>query len=358
MKQRIKRLREELSCKGCDAFLVTRPENRMYLSGFSGTAGALVITMSRADLLTDFRYLEQAKRESGEHYQVLPAGGLLEDSLDCYFKEEGISSLGCEGDYLTYREFTALKCKLERINLKPLYGFVENLREIKDAAEIGIIRSAINIAEEAWRSFVSRLKPGQKERDAALDLEFEIRRRGAEGAAFNFIVASGPRGSLPHGVASERLMEEGDLVTVDFGCKYRGYHCDITRTVVLKRKKEDRQDEIYAIVLKALEAGISAVKEGVKAREVDAAARSVIESYGYGENFGHSTGHGVGLSVHEAPKLSAGDDTILKAGMVVTVEPGIYLPEWGGVRIEDMVLVEKGRGRLLTTVDRDKLMAV
>lgn len=356
MHNRIERLRELFNGAGVEAVYITNPENRFYLSGFSGTAGALFISRDKKYLLTDFRYTEQAGRECPE-FKIIQVKGAYPEALQEIVAENGIPVLGCEGDHLTYNQYTALRDKLAGTELEPVSGLVEGLRLCKDEIEIKCIIEAVRLADESFDRILPAIKPGVAERDVALQLEYFMRSMGAEEAAFKIIVASGPRSALPHGVASARIIREGDLVTLDFGAVYRGYHSDITRTVVLGRP-EDKQREIYSIVLEAQMRAIAAVRAGVPASAVDRAAREFIEQMGYGAYFGHGTGHGVGLNIHENPRLSSKDDTVLKAGMVVTVEPGIYLPGWGGVRIEDTVLVEEGGCRVLTQSPKENLMVL
>lgn len=341
---------------GVDAFYITSPENRLYLSGFSGTAGVLLIDRETACLLTDFRYTEQALREC-PGLKIIEVKDSYLESLSEVAAENGINVMGFEGDHLTHNQFVAMKDKLSGLNLKPTGGLVEQLRLCKDEAEIKYITEAVRLTDEAFAEVLPAVRPGVSEREISLRLEYIMRNRGADGAAFKFIVASGPRSALPHGVASKRIIREGDLVTIDFGAVYRGYHSDMTRTMVVGRAGWMHK-EIYNLVLEAQVKAASAVRAGVKASEIDAAARKVIESRGYGKYFGHSTGHGLGLNIHESPRLSSKDPTILEAGMVVTVEPGIYLPDWGGVRIEDTLLVEDGGSRVLTKSPKEELMVL
>lgn len=353
MQDRIELLQARLSQENVDAFLVMRPENRFYLSGFTGSAGALVITPREVYFLADFRYVEQARSQC-RHCQVVMFKDSLHEILAENLPRWGVARLGCEGDFLSYKQFATLQEKLEGIVVTPLSGLVEEQRQVKDAGEIEILAQAAALADRAFEHITGYLKPGITEREVALELEFFLRRLGAEKIGFETIIASGPRGALPHGVASDRVIQNGDLITMDFGCAYRGYHSDITRTVVLGLPNP-RQEEIYRLVLKAQQAGLAAARAGVKACDVDRAAREIISAAGYGENFGHSTGHGVGLAVHEEPSVSGKNETVLQPGMVITVEPGIYIPGWGGVRIEDMAVVEEGGCRLLTRAPKDPL---
>lgn len=350
MKERIEKLRERFAGAGVEALYITNPENRFYLSGFTGTAGSLLLGLNNSYLFTDFRYTGQAARECPD-YQVIETSGESSEVLREYLTGEGISLLGLEGDYLTYNQFQTLKEKLGGVELKTVDGLVEELRARKDKDETAFIEEAVRLADEAFKEVLPLIRPGVPEREVALQLEYFMRRLGAEGAAFKTIVASGYRSALPHGVASSRIMAPGDFVTLDFGAVYNGYHSDITRTVVLGRP-EKKQEEIYQLVLEAQMSAIESLRAGIKASDVDGAARRIIEQAGYGKQFGHGTGHGVGLSIHEKPRLSAKDQSLLEEGMVVTIEPGIYLPGWGGVRIEDTVLVLNGGCRVLTRTSK------
>jgi Xaa-Pro aminopeptidase len=356
LKERIEKLRERFAGAGVEALYITNPENRFYLSGFTGTAGSLLLGLNNSYLFTDFRYTGQAARECPD-YQVIETSGESSEVLREYLTGEGITLLGLEGDYLTYNQFQTLKEKLGGVEIKTVDGLVEELRARKDKGELALIEEAVRLADEAFQEVLPLIRPGVSEREVALQLEYSMRRMGAEGAAFKTIVASGYRSALPHGVASARIMAPGDLVTLDFGAVYSGYHSDITRTVVLGRP-DKKQEEIYQLVLEAQMSAIESLRAGVKALDVDGAARRIIEQAGYGNQFGHSTGHGVGLSIHEKPRLSAKDQSILEEGMVVTIEPGVYLPGWGGVRIEDTVLVLDGGCRVLTRTPKEKLMFI
>lgn len=247
MKERIEKLRERFAGAGVEALYITNPENRFYLSGFTGTAGSLLLGLNNSYLFTDFRYTGQAARECPD-YQVIETSGESSEVLREYLTGEGISLLGLEGDYLTYNQFQTLKEKLGGVELKTVDGLVEELRARKDKDETAFIEEAVRLADEAFKEVLPLIRPGVPEREVALQLEYFMRRLGAEGAAFKTIVASGYRSALPHGVASSRIMAPGDFVTLDFGAVYNGYHSDITRTVVLGRP-EKKQEEIYQLVL-------------------------------------------------------------------------------------------------------------
>lgn len=356
MQQRVARIKKILTQEKVDAFLITGPENRFYLTGFTGSSGWVVITENEAYLITDFRYDQQAKAQS-PHCRIIIATETLKDSLKDLAAETGIGRLGCEGDNLTYNEFSAIQDTLPESELKPLTGVVEALRTVKEDFEIDKIAEAVRLADEALAYVLPRIGDGVKERDVALELEYYMRKEGAEEVSFPLIVASGHRAAMPHGVASEKVIKTGELVIMDFGATLEGYNSDITRTVVIGQP-DKKMEEIYSIVLEAQLAGISTLRAGIPASDVDKAVRKVIREHGYGEYFGHSTGHGLGLQIHEAPRVSSKNDAELEAGMVITVEPGIYLPGWGGIRIEDTVVVEEGGCRVLTASPKERLIVL
>ncbi|MDD4766910.1 MAG: Xaa-Pro peptidase family protein [Desulfotomaculaceae bacterium] len=356
MPEKISRLRQLFGPAGIDAFYITNPENRYYLSGFTGSTGALLVTREQSYMLTDFRYTAQAAMES-PGYQVIEVSGTYAAVLFRLLKENCLFRLGLEGDHQTCNQYFNLSKVRAGVEIKPLSDQVEQLRMLKDESEIGLIEKAVSIADLSFAQILPLIKPGVTEQEIALQLEYTMRRMGADGPAFKIIVASGVRSALPHGVASAKTIAVGDLVTFDFGAVYQGYHSDITRTVVINSSNL-RQKEIYKIVLEAQMNAIAAVKAGVCASDVDWAARSIIEKKGYGECFGHSTGHGLGLGIHENPSLAAKNDTILEPGMVVTIEPGIYIRNWGGVRIEDTVVVEDNGCRILTKTPKEKLLVL
>lgn len=344
-----------------EAFFVSDPFNRRYLSGFTGSAGYLLITASHAWLLTDFRY-EEAARQEAPDFEIVRYGtggaqnsegsGGLYEALLSLLQAEGIRRLAFESASMSFAQHRQMTASLPGVELVPCEGVVEGLRRIKDEGEISLIREAVSVAEAAYNAVLPLIRPGVSEKAVALELEFLMRKSGAEAAAFDFIVASGERSSLPHGSPTDRRMQEGDFVTIDFGARVGGYNSDMTRTVVIRRADE-RQRQVYETVLAAQEAAIQAVKPGVTGAEIDRVARTIIERAGFGENFGHSTGHGVGLAVHEGPRLSpAGKEEMLEPGMVVTIEPGIYIPGWGGVRIEDTVLVTANGCEVLCRTDK------
>lgn len=344
MQARIQKLRAKMIAVGADGVFVTKPENMQYFSGFSGGEGALVITEEEAILITDFRYTEQAQQETEDFVIVKQERALTAEIVDVLKK--CVSKVLVEQNYMQLETYLALTSALEGIEWIPTE--LDSLRTIKDENEIELIRKAVSISDQAFTEVISIIKAGMTEMEVAAELEYQMRKLGSERPAFPTIVASGVRGSLPHGTASNKVIQKGEFVTMDFGAVYQGYHSDITRTVCVGRASQ-KQKELYHIVLDAQLSGLAAVCAGKKNNAVDMAARYVITQNGYAENFGHGLGHGVGLEIHEWPRLSPkAEPMVLESGMVVTVEPGIYIPEWGGIRIEDTVVVTSNGCNKLT----------
>src|SRR5690606_34058484 len=297
-------------------------------------------------LVTDFRYVNQV-RQQAPHYDVYRHDGDIFQANADLCRQRVFKSLEFEQDHLTYGEVVKLRKSMGNQETVPVSQVVEPLRAGKDKEEQDVIRGAAAIAGRAFERIREELRPGRSEREIALSLEIMLREMGADSSSFDMLVASGPRSAFPHGVASDRVMEKGDLVTLDFGAYYRGYCSDITRTVALG-SPNDKQREIYEVVRAAQQAAVDAIRPGLAGREVDRVARDRITAHGYAEYFGHGTGHGLGLELYEAPRLSPRGEDILERGMVVTVEPGIYLPDFGGVRIEDDVIVTENGCEVLT----------
>lgn len=335
MQDRLARLRAKMTADGADGVLVTKPENMHYFSGFTGGEGAVIITEQESLLITDSRYTEQAEQEAFG-FKIVRQERVLTEEISAILSRNAKHIL-IEQNHLPLEAYLALKSADTGIEWLPTE--LDSLRNIKDDREIELIRKAVAISDQAFDHVISIIKAGMTEKEVAAELEYQMRKLGSERPAFQTIVASGVRGSLPHGIASDKVIQEGELVTMDFGAVYKGYHSDITRTVCVG-KASQKQKELYHIVLDAQLSGVAAVQEDRKNNAVDAAARYVIIQNGYGEYFGHGLGHGVGLEIHEWPRLSPkAEPMTLASGMIVTVEPGIYLPDWGGIRIEDTVLV-------------------
>ncbi|HET9002274.1 MAG TPA: aminopeptidase P family protein [bacterium] len=344
------RARELLASSDVGALLILKNENRRYVTGFTGSAGLALITPDEIFLGVDFRYEEQAADEAPE-CTVVRGGRDPLGALAAAVRGRTSRSIGFESEFVPYAQVERLREKFAPAELVPL-GTVDRMRWVKDAAEVAAIARAVDIADAAYVHMLDVLRPGLSEGNAALELEIFMRRAGADRLAFETVLASGPRSALPHGRASERIMGAGELVTLDFGAISQGYCSDITRTVALGTA-DPRQRHIYDVVLDAQLQALAMMRAGVLCRDVDARARAVIAAAGFGEAFGHSLGHGVGLEVHEGPRLSPTEDAALEPGMILTVEPGIYLPGWGGVRIEDLVVVTQDGCRILTHAPKD-----
>lgn len=343
-------LQQSLSTLGLDGFLIAKAVNYRYLTGFSGTESYFLITPENAFLLTDSRNTEQAKAEAPD-FQVLEFRKLTE-LLGELRERYQLSRIGLEKEIITIDVHEKLQGQVPGVEFVPVADPVADYRRVKSTRELAKIRRAAGITDQAFLHILDYLRPGLSERDVALELEFYMRYQGAERIAFDFIVASGVRGAMPHGTASDKLLKSGEMVTMDIGCVYQGYNSDLTRTVFLGQPTE-RQLEIYNVVHNAQVEALAALKPGACCSEIDAIARGVIEKAGYGQYFGHGLGHGVGLEIHEGPRLSPQDDSILEAGMVVTVEPGIYIPDWGGVRIEDLVMLTPTGCEIISSSPKD-----
>ncbi len=342
--ERIEKLRALMEKKNLDAFIVTSAQNRRYISGFTGSAGLLIITKSKQLFITDFRYIEQATEQAPDFEIIEHKQSIIQEAAAQLLKE-GAQQAGFEHEDVTFALYQQFQNAVHA-DLIPSSGLIEELRLIKSEAELAIMKTAAEIADAAYTHILTFVKPGMKEIEVSNELEFFMRKQGATQSSFDTIVASGYRSALPHGVASDKEIQKGELVTLDYGALYNGYCSDITRTFAVG-EISDKLREIYDIVLEANLRGVAGVKPGITGKEADALTRDYISEKGYGQYFGHSTGHGLGMDVHESPALSFRSDTVLKPGMVVTVEPGTYIPEVGGCRIEDdLVLTADGSERL------------
>lgn len=341
-------IRAHFTDLGVEACIFYKPENRFYVSGFTGSTGYALILKDKAYFITDFRYISQVKEECPE-FEIIEISTSM--SLGQVLMELGIDNLGFEDDYMTVEALESLKEDFSG-KLTPMKRFIEKIRQIKREDEIDLMRKAQAIADDSFSYMLTYIKPGMSEREVYLELVNQLTSRGAQGESFTAIVASGARGALPHGHASDKIIEVGDLLTLDFGCVYKGYCSDMTRTISIGKASE-KQKEIYEIVLKAQKEALKAIKPGVICSDIDKIARDIITEAGYGENFGHGLGHSIGLEVHENPRFNQIDNTPLKAGMVMTDEPGIYIPGFGGVRIEDLVYVTEDSHEVLSKSDKE-----
>ncbi|MBC2851206.1 aminopeptidase P family protein [Cetobacterium sp. 8H] len=347
---KLERLMKE---QGMDAILITNMLNIRYFTGFTGTTGTALAIGDKRYFITDFRYVSQGKNEVEKNgFELVCENISTLKKVGELLKENKVKKLGIENQSVTLDQFDLFKNNFENIEYLNLNDLFTKEREIKNEFEIKTIEESIKIAEKALEITIPKIKIGVKERDIAAELEYQMRKLGASKPSFDIIVASNERSALPHGVASEKLIEEGFL-TIDYGCFYNGYASDITRTFYMGETPEDKHLEIYEIVKTANEMAIKAVKPGVSTSELDAIARNYITEKGYGEYFGHGLGHGIGLQIHEYPGVSfKAENKILKEGMVITIEPGIYISNFGGVRIEDDVLVTKDSYKVLTNLNK------
>ena len=351
MNNRLERLRTKLEEKGLDAILISSAENRQYISGFTGSAGYLVASGDNAVLATDFRYTEQAGLQAPE-FEVRRSGGDWSWLVDL-LKEGGVKKIGFESHQMTVAGYGHIATALgglpsaDRPTLVATTGIVEGLRTIKDQEELVLMQKAIDTADAAMEAVSPTIRPGETEREVAWRLEKAMRELGADSLSFDTIVAAGPNGAMPHHRPSDRAVSDGEPIVIDMGAKVGGYCSDITRTFCVGTPDETFR-KIYDIVLGSQLTAIATVRAGMSGGEADDLSRVVIAEAGYGENFGHSLGHGLGLVVHEYPRVSPKSEDALEEGTVFTVEPGIYLSGWGGVRIEDVVLLEKDGARVLS----------
>src|SRR5699024_7083304 len=352
---RIDRLRLAMKKIEVDSFLITSGFNLRYFTNFTGTPGdaVAIVTMDAAYFITDFRYLEQVAQQV-HGFEVVEGRNYLQTAVDVIDKIQ-VNALAFEEEYVSLAEYSIMEDEITDSGRVHISGILETLREIKDEDELAKIKKACKIADQGFDHMLEVIKAGMTEIEVANQLDFYMRSLGASGVSFETIVASGKRSSMPHGVASSKVIEKGDLVTLDFGCYYEGYTSDITRTIAVG-DPGDKMKEIYQIVLAANLKVIEAASAGLTGIELDAVARDYIAACGYGEAFGHSTGHGIGLDIHEGPNISVRADKVLVAGNVITDEPGIYLTDIGGVRIEDDLLIQKAGNELLTHAPKELII--
>ncbi len=349
---RMGNLQKKLLDHNMPALLVLEPVNYYYLTGFTGSSGFLVVTPSKAILLTDFRYEEQAQNQVHKDVIVQKHDFPMYKTLQLTLDKLEICDLFFEKHYLTYEGYEYYRENLEGINLLPSYDLVAEMRTIKEESEIEALKKAVKIADEAFIHIINYITADVTEKELALELEYFMKRKGAEKLPFDIIIASGERSALPHGVASNKKLKKGDFVKMDFGACAQGYCSDMTRTVVLG-SADRKQKQVYELVLKSQLNALRNITAGIPAWKADSYAREIIKSENLGPNFGHGLGHGVGMKVHELPRLSPRHDQILKAGMTTTIEPGVYIPGWGGVRIEDIVVIHDNGVEVLTQSTKD-----
>ncbi len=351
-KSRRDKLRSQLIKQQADAILVSYSTNVSYLSGFMGEDSFLLVRRDGDVLVSDSRFLEQLKEECPDlDIHIRTVAQMQADGIAEVIRKAKVLRVLVEASNMTMAQHEALSSRLPAVELRPSTGLVEDLREIKDKEEVAAIRRAIEVAERGMNAIRASIQPQQTELEIAADLEHWIRKFGGSGCCFKPILAVGPRSALPHAPPTRKRIEEQEFVLMDWGARVGQYVSDLTRVWVTARIPP-KLERVYGIVAAAQQKGIEAIRPGVLARDVDAAARSVIERAGFGKFFGHGLGHGIGMDVHEAPRLAPTQAKPLKAGMVVTIEPGIYVPGWGGVRIEDDVLVTRDGHQVLSSIEK------
>ena len=348
---RIEEARGKLDELGLDGIIFTNLINIRYLCGYTGSNGILLVTGKHAVFFTDFRYKSQAPAEVKGAEVVVPDNSELLSAMAERRELDRMETVGFE-ENISYSHLQKMKAKLpEGLTWEPVEDFMGELRASKEEWEIEKIQVAIACAERALLESLPELRPGIVEREFAAELEYRMRKGGAEKPAFDTIVVSGPRSALVHGIAGDRKIQSGDFVTIDYGARVDGYSSDITRTFIMGEPSK-KQREIYELVYNAQAAAIEAARPGIPQKELDAVARDMISEAGYGDYFGHGLGHGLGLLVHDTPRVSRKSDQPLPEKAVITIEPGVYLPDFGGVRIEDDILLEEGGCRVLTSLPR------
>ena len=338
-----------------EAILISSPENRRYFTGFPSSDGFLIVTGDDAVLFTDSRYIEAAQKTALCRASLVTKAS---KEIKFYFENKGITKILTERERLTVETADFLKKAFRPCRVVPskiLEKKINELRTVKSPEEVDCIKKAQAIAEEAFSHILTFIKPGVTEKSIALELDFYMLSHGAEALSFETIAVTGKKTSMPHGVPDNTVVKQGDFVTMDFGAVYKGYHSDMTRTVAVGSVSPE-QKKIYEIVLAAQKSALEILKKGVPCKTADAAARNIIKEKGYGEYFGHGTGHGVGIEIHEMPNLSPASEAVLESGNIVTVEPGIYIPDKFGVRIEDMALITDEGYQNLTCAPKELIV--
>jgi Xaa-Pro aminopeptidase len=352
---RLAAVRSVLDDRGWGGFLVSQPENRRYLSGFTGDAGWLLVTAGSALLLTDFRYIEQATHQAPD-FEVVRVTGGLPAMLASLFTDLRVDAVAFESGHVTVSEFQRWKSSMGSIEWLPAESVVESLRQVKSPPELDAIRRAVRLGDEALAHVLADLRTSMTERDVAWQLEAYMRTHGAEAVSFDVIVGSGPNGAMPHATTSDRRLQTGEPIVIDMGATVDGYHSDLTRTVCLGRPNA-RWVELHDLVLHAQVATEQALRPGLTGQQADHIARAIIEDAGLGDMFGHGLGHGVGLAIHEGPRLGQTSTDVLAPGMVITVEPGVYLPGQGGIRIEDVGVITDDGFQVMSEASKDWILA-
>lgn len=348
---KLEKIREKLHKLKIDAILVTHLPNIRYLTGFTGSSAICVITKNNAFFITDFRYKEQSKQQVRGFKKFIATEKTLLDLIQEKHIFDNVEKIGIESQHIPFSFVLELKKNFKDKKFIPTKNLIEEISAVKTQDEIEKIKSAIKISEKVFEEILNIIKPGVSEFDIASEITYLHRKFGAEKDAFDIIVASGWRSALPHGVATNKKIKKGELVLIDFGCVYDGYHSDITRTISIGKAKPEAR-KIYQIVLDAQTKAIEKIRSGLEAKEIDLAARNHIKQKGYGKFFGHSLGHGIGIEIHTLPRIAPKSNYILQDGNVFTIEPGIYIPGFGGIRIEDDIFINSN-ALILTSLPRN-----
>lgn len=350
--RRINRVLQVLKKMDVDAIIIRGMDNIFYLTGFRGSEGSLLVTRGDVLLLTDFRYLTYAA-EVTKDIAIIETKG-KENPLVTLCDRYGIRKIGFDSCNTTYQVYQGWRETIPNVELIPIGTEIETIRAQKEPGEVLAIRQAIQLATEAFTRVLTKIAPGTTEKQIAAELDYTMKSLGSDGPSFETIVASGARAALPHAKPTDKALKQGEAIIIDFGCQLLGYSTDETCTIALGEVGQ-RLQEIFSVVDEARKAGIRAVRAGLPVHELDTLVRGTVEEHGYGEFFRHGTGHGVGIAVHEAPAITAKGEGLLEENMVITVEPGIYIPHVGGIRMEDMVLVTESGGEVLTHLRKDLL---
>lgn len=348
---RVQRLLSVIQANQFDGILLSNFDSLRYISGYTGHAANIIISEQGSFIITDYRYAEQAAAQCPAYFEVIVRdrdSTTLGQSINQVFLKAGIKRVAFEQNYINYGVLFDIKKDITMAELIPSAGLVEQLRFIKDEGEIAYLKAAANIADSALKHVIDNvLTPGISERDVQLELEYKMQKLGSEGFSFETILLSGPRSSLPHGLPTDRKIENGDIILFDFGARVNGYGSDMTRTLFMG-EPDAKQKEVYNLVLEAQLAGLAAIKAGISAQVPDAAVTDILGKTPYAQYAGQGIGHGIGLFLHEQPFISKVSQDMIKENCVITMEPGIYIPDWGGIRIEDDVIVTKEGCEIIT----------
>jgi len=337
---RLSKLYTAISKAGYDGFYITNLTNIRYLTGFTGSAGLLIIYNHSSFFFTDGRYIQQSQEQIHDSKITIISSGYFDSIKEQKIFNEHNLNIGFESQHMSFSYYEALSKSLSNISWIPTESIVENIAAVKDSTEIDSLKTAIEITDEVFTKILPEIKEGVTEKYIATRISYLFKMNGAEGDSYESIIAGGPRSALPHARPTDREFIKGDFIVMDFGALYNGYHADMTRTLIVG-KPTSKHREIYDIVLESNLNGIASAKSGIKCSDVDFACRSIIENKNYGDFFTHSTGHGIGLEVHTLPRIHKSNHSLLEENHVITIEPGIYIPDWGGVRIEDDCLIQK-----------------